>query len=286
MSLPFRDPAPTDETWREHGRELALCRGAACFKAVALHFGTDSAKALEQRIDGRGPYVNEMGDRSWSGKYRRWLTRGTVPTDETVERVRVRSEGAVDLAMWRDLVLWSVLEATPPSLARLHATKERFSPQIRTVLFGDHLPNRMGRFVHFDIGRDRLLALRDLHSLEALCALLCLAREGELLGDDPRHSLPTMCAFDILPRVLCAHPPLRTRWQILYACLERVFFARVYGDGICLAFSAAAIERALARLDTDAHAELPQLAGRRKRVLDSLGDGLQPLEAALQALAI
>src|SRR5688500_1497757 len=102
MSLPFRTPAPTDETWREHGRELALCRGAAC--------GTDSAKALEQRIDGRGPYSNELGDRSWSGKYRRWLTRGTVPTDETVERVRARSEGAVDLAMWRDLVLWSVAE--------------------------------------------------------------------------------------------------------------------------------------------------------------------------------
>lgn len=264
MSLPFRSPAPTDEAWREHGRELALCRGAACFTAASLHFGTDSPKALEQRIDGRGPYINELGDRSWSGKYRRWLTRGSVPTDETVERVKVRSEGAVDLGLWRELGLWSVLAAKPPSLGWLHAEKERFSPPIRTILFGDHVRNRMGRFVHFDIGRDRTLALRDLRSLEALCALLCLAREGELLGDDPRHSLPTMCAFDILPHVLCANPPLRSNWPLLYGCLERVFFARVYGDGICLDFSAAAVERALCMLDQDAGAELPQLSGRRK----------------------
>lgn len=285
MSLPFRTPAPTELTWREHGRELTLCRGAACFTAAALHFGTDSPKALEQRIDGRGPYINELGDRSWSGKYRRWLTRGTVPSDETVERVKMRSEGAVDLSSWRDLVLWSVLEATPPSLAWLHTTKERFSPPIRTILFGDPARNRMGRFIHFDTDRDRLLALRDLRSLEALCALLCLAREGELLGDDARHSLPTMCAFDILARVLRAHPPLRFKWQLLYACLERVFFARVYGDGICLSFSAAAVERALGVLDQDARAELPQLSGRRKPTLDT-PEAERPLEDALEALAV
>ncbi len=284
MTIPFLPPEPTPKQWEEHQREIARCRGSTCFGALTAHFKTDSPVALELLVDG-ATYVTQGGDRTSSGKYRRWYRDGIAPRDVTVEHVLALTNGAVDLRYWRDLILWKLLARVPPALDELHyMMEESFPRSIRKILFYEYDRDRFGRFHHSDIGRERILTLRDLRSLNAFLALLCLAREGELLGDDPRHSLPTMCAFDILPYILHRFAPLRWRWAILFGCLDRVFFRRIYGEsGAYYAFPREGVEAGLATLDADSNFTLPAMSGRhapRPAVEhdDSLRDGLAAIK--------
>lgn len=271
MLLPFRPPEPTAKEWAEHQREIGRCRGSACFKALAVHYETNSPSKLEALVDGR-TYITKQGDRSTSNKFRVWFRDGKAPSDDTVCHVYNVTHGKVDLRYWRDLILWQLLAHEPPSLIRLqYLMEESFPRSIRGILFFAYDRDRFGRYHHGDIGRERTLELRDRRSLDALLAMLCLARKGEILGDDSQHSLPTMCAFDMLPYVLHQSAPLRFRWEKLFSCLERVFFRRLYGeDGDCCSFPRERVEEGLAALDNDPNAILRPMSGlRAKRKIDA-----------------
>lgn len=106
------------------------------------------------------------------------------------------------------------------------------------------------------------LKLRALGTLSAFMALLSLSREGEILGHDPSHFLPAACAFDMLPRVLIATPLLLPPWKSLYACLDRIFFQRIYADGMYWQFEQTVIEDAVSHLPINSEYQWPLMAGR------------------------
>jgi hypothetical protein len=237
-----------------------------------MHFGTDSPKALEWRVDRRRPYCSS-DDESLSNKYRRWR-QGKAPSDDTVAHVATRSAGGVKLDFWRDLALWDLLAPEPPPIHWMHRLLARSSRSVRRILFGD--TDLEERLRHSLLETEQTLAIRNQHSLEAFITLLCLARKGEILEDDPHHFLPAACAFDILPRILYSHQPLRYRWESLFQCLERIFWKRVYSTGAYYHFPIETVRSSLDALDADPATELPRMSGRRFRVVDS--DPLKRIE--------
>lgn len=264
MPIAFLPPLPPEDGWISHRREVKCCRGSACYAALAAHFGTDSPKTLELRVDGRKPYDVD-GEVSISNKYRRWRQGSPLPGDATVSKVLKRSGGSVRLGFWRDLPLWELLAPEPPSMQRIHQLLETTSPMIKRVLFMDRMPNRQGRYQHSPVERDQVLVIRNQGTLDALIALLCLARKGEVLEDDPRQYLPAAGAFDVLPRVLYAHKPLRYRWEDLFACLERIFWKRVYSIGATYSFPMEQVQSGLETLTANPAAKLPFTLGARNR---------------------
>lgn len=264
MPIGFHPPLPADHDWKDHDKAIKRCRGTVSYGALAAHFGTDSPKILEWRIDRRTPY-STGDDASTSNKYRRWRQGQALPHDDTIAQVAGRSAGGVRLGYWRDLPLWELLAVEPPPMQRLHGFLERSSRSVRQILFMDGQPDRLGRFHHSMLERSRTLAIRNLRSLDAFLALLCLARKGEILDDDPHHFLPAACAFDIFPRVLYSHRPLRYRWEGLFNCLHRIYWSRVYLDGAIYTYPIESVYSGLNALDANPAAELPQMSGKRRR---------------------
>lgn len=281
MPIAFRSPVPTDADWQAQKNGIKLCRGAACYAALAAHFGTDSQAPLEWRVDHRRPYGadNDEVDKSNSNKYLRWRQGKTLPSDGSVQQVYERSGGGVRLDFWRDLPLWELLQRMPLPIPRLHALLESAPTGIRRILFADAAPSETGRYAHAMLEGSELRAIRNLRSLDAFMALLCLSRKGEILDDDVYQYLPAACAYDIFPRVLYSYPPLRCEWETLFACLERIFWRRVYSNHGYFEFPIETIRSSLQRLDDDPPAHLPRKSGNRLRVVDS--DPLKALEDRL-----
>jgi len=257
-----------DDFWTGHLKAVKRCQGAVCYGALVAHFGTQSPKHLEWRIDRRRPYDGD-GDPSISNKYRRWRQGKALPGRSAVAWVRERSGSSVRLDFWLGLPLWELLAPEPPPLQRIHQLLLASPVTIRGSVF---------RYASFDAERcfrttrepAQLLAIRNQHSLDAFIALLCLARKSEMFSDAQHHFLPTACAFDILPRVLYTHRPLRYRWEDLFACLETIFWSYPfpYPDRRDCKFSIETVRSGLQALDVDPAAELPQLSGKRVRVID------------------
>ena len=231
MAIPFLSPLPPADSWANHRIEVKRCAGAACYGALASHFGTDSPKRLEWLVDHRKPYGCDS-DAAVSNKYLRWRQGKALPHDDTVSHVASLTKNSVRLDFWRGLPLWELLAPEPPSMQRLHRLLEALPSSIRRILFLNSSPDRLGRYRHCMVDRQQTIAIRSQRSLDAFIALLCLARKGEILDDDPHQFLSSACAFDIFPRVLFTHQPLRYRWQELFTCIERVFWKRSYVDGM------------------------------------------------------
>jgi hypothetical protein len=261
MALPFREP-PSIEAEQAHAADIARCRGSACYVAIARHFGSEAPNVLERRIDGRAPYVNE-GQKSWSRKYRKWITHGRVPSPDTCELVWKMSGQSVDLRRWRDLFLWELLSLTPPSLERIHAEMAAMPLQIRRKLCAQHDDDGFGRFVRSEFERETVLSIRNLGSLNAFIALLCLSREGEIINSDPHHYLPAFCAFDMLPRILYSYPELRYCWEQLFECLRMTYWNRKYVHNMTLVPRKETIVEHLATLDANPHALIAPKSGIR-----------------------
>ena len=267
MAIPLRDPVPTVNDWNAYKTAVKVSRGTACYTAMALHFRTSAPNAFDRIIDGRKPYTTTRKgvpylEKSRSGKYRAWL-RGTSPSDRTCDAVLKASIGVLDLRFWRDTSLWELLAKKPPAIERLQNLRENASLTVRKILFGTTSPNRQNRFVHEDLSRDNMLALRDLGTVDAFVVILSLARQAEVLNDDSTHALAVTCAFDSFPRLLMECPPLALHWEKLYACLDFMFWRRLYDEGLYLNFS---IERARSNLEAlrvDPDATLDRMSGRR-----------------------
>lgn len=264
MPIEFRVPFGD---YAAHLKEVKKACGMVCYGALAAHFGTDSAKALEWRIDRRGPYRqnDDDADPSSSNKYLRWRQGKALPHTDSIEHVRDRSGQAVKLDYWKDLPLWELLAPDPPLISRLNRLLEGMPKNIRRHLFIDGEPDLRGQFQHSWPERDQFLTIRNQRSLDALIALLCLARKGEVMEDHPRHYFPSACAFDLLPHVLHGNTALRYRWEGLFVCIERLFWNRVYVSGFQNFFPIETIRDGLLKLDADPNAILPSLSGERSR---------------------
>lgn len=254
------------DEWISHKKQVKSARGAVCYGALAAHFNTESSRVLEWRADRRTPYDCD-GDLSPSHKYLRWRQGQTLPHDESVDHIHARTAGAVRLRFWRDLPLWELLGSQAPPMSWMLRLLEKSPVNIRRILFADDQANRYGRFHHAVPTRTQILGIRNLYSLDAFIVLLCLARKGEVLEDDPQHFLPSACAFDIFPRILYSYRPLRYRWEGLFTCIERLFWNRVYFDGIYHKFPIEVIRTNLALLDTTPNSDFHQISGKRLSVV-------------------
>jgi hypothetical protein len=263
MGIPFIPATSGVEDWKAFEHQVRCCRGAACFGAAAAHFGTQSAKTLEFRID-RKRYVTEFGEHTWTGTYARWFLKGTKPSEETAGRILERSGGAVRIAYWRDLPLWDVLTHTPPPIEKLHCYLEAMPKEIRRILFRGSDEFRGRRAVHMPLERSEYLAIRNLKSLDAFICLLCLAAKGDLLDHDPSHLLPSLCAIDVFPHVIYRHPALAFRWEHLHACLSRIFLERLYSGGAVFNFPIEHVRANLLALRERRPSDLTMLSGIRQ----------------------
>lgn len=259
MPLDFR----IQPDWDAHSREVKIARGSACFAALAAHFGTNSPKVLESRADAR-PLRRGDDEQSSSNKYLRWR-QGKIPHDKSVAQIRVRTGGSVNLAFWRDHPLWELLAPEPPSIPRLLRLLEGTPSNIRRILFHKSIDTPTERVNHTPLTRAEVLGIRNLRSLDAFTTLLCLARKGDVLEDGAHHFLPSACAFDLLPRILYSYRPLRYRWEGLFGCIERVYWNRLYLDGIYSKFPIERVRDSLTQLDADPSVCLPSISGMRKR---------------------
>ena len=222
------------------------------------------------------PYITRWGDPSPSNKFRRWRQGKALPSKGTVEHVAVRSAGAVRLDFWRDLPLWALLNPEPPPMRMLHHIVEKLHISIRRLVLLQEFRGRFGQINHSTLERDQILAIRNHHSLDAFIALLCLSRKGEVMENEPQQFLPAECAFDILPRVLYSHRPLRCQWGLLFECLDRIFWKRAYSTGFCYTFPMDVVRSSLQALDANPSAQLPRMSGKRYRVIDD--DPLKGIE--------
>lgn len=266
MPIEFLPPFPPLDAWAAHKKEVKRCRGTACYAAIAAHFGSNSPKILEWRVDRREAYTTKDDDKSLSNKYRRWRQGTALPSEGSVVHVADRSGRSVRLDFWRDLPLWELLAPEPPPIRRLHAILEGLPEPLSRILFG--FIGRMEQYNHEMPSRDQTLAIRNHRSLPAFIALLCLARKGEALDNDPQHFLSSACAFDIFPRVLYSHQPLRYRWEGLYVCLERIYWKRIYISKMCFNYSIDAVRSNLQALDQDPSTDIPRVSGKRFRVIN------------------
>lgn len=265
MPIEFR--VPPEDGWVSHIKEVKQARGTVCYGALAAHFGSESPKALDWRIDRRKPYGegDDDSDPSGSNKYRRWRQGKALPHPDSIEHIRDRSGGSVGLEYWKDLPLWELLAPEGPRIWRLNRILEQMPKNIRVHLFPAGEPDMCGRHHHSPPEGDKIRAIRNQSSVEALITLLCLARKGEELEDDLQHYLPSACAFDLLPRVLYSNPALRYRWEGLFACIERLFWNRIYVWGFHATFPIDTIREGLQALDANPSAVLPIMSGYRDR---------------------
>lgn len=263
MTLRQQHPV-TPEQLQAHKSRIARCRGAACLAELERVFGTAESNALERMIDGRTARRNANGEAVWSRKYAHYAT-GTVPDPSTV----VRAEKAASalgrptrLRYWRGHPVWALLAEPVIPLAAVRSIMAELPLAVREQLYYLSLIDPHGRQIRQEFSRNSTLRLRDLGTLDAFAGLLALAREGEILEDDPRQALPARCAFEILPRVLLENPPLMCRWQDLFDALKLGFWNRVYhGGAIFPEYTLANLEHGLEAHTNRLATPLPWSAG-------------------------
>lgn len=259
VAIAFRQPAPSAAAWEKHAVEVRMCQGEVCLSALKGMFHTDSLRRLELLVDGRGAY-RPGEDRSVSNKFRTWK-KGTLPSRETVKRASAKSGSDPALTFWRYHPLWDLLTREPRDIEWLNEQLEQSPPKIREVLFFRRRPDRSGRYLHTPPTREQALIIRDMHSLEALVAHLCLARKAELAANDLMHFLSAAAAYDMLPWVLLQNPILEQQRAVLIRCLKRVFWIRQYAEDTAWKLPIKKIESRLATLKRDPNAQLPQTLG-------------------------
>lgn len=271
MALPFRS-LPTAAALREHDARIDICRGTACFQDLCLGLNETSANELARQIDGDHGRIGRDGTKQFSGKYRQWRY-GKAPAEETIVLVESRFPGKTRLRRWRNLLLWDLLrEPFELTLSELHERMTHLPPRIRKLLFLSAGPNAMGRYPRHAMSRERILELRDLHSLDAFIALLALAREGELINEDQRHVFPALCAFGIFAHVLAANPQLEACWEPLYDALHLAIWSRVYLEGIHPNFDKKWIVEHRAALRLDPKARCAVGGGLRRDQVKAMSD--------------
>lgn len=239
------------EVLRDHRALIAQCRGVTCLAELNRVFDTSESNALERIIDGKKPRRNVNGEALWSRKYARYL-KGTVPDLSTVrlaERAAVAIGRPTRISYWRDTPLWVLLAEPALKLEQLGPIMAGLPRVVRAELYHLSALDPYGRQLRKEFTRNGTIRMRDIGSIDAFVGLLALAREGEILEDDPRHVLAVRCAFEMLPIVLRNNPPLYRTWPDLFELLNVAFCGRVYHGGVILPdYTLANVERGIEAL--------------------------------------
>ena len=247
-----------------HKKTIAVCQGAACMAELERVFGTTESNALERIIDGKEVRLNDDGEAQWSRKYDRYW-RGSAPKEITLlraERAAIALGRPIRLRYWRNHPLWTLAAEPVAPLAVVRAIMADLPRTVRKELYHLDLLDPHGRQLRQDFTRNSVIRLRKQGSLDAFIGLLALAREGEILEDDPRHALPARCAFEMFPRIVHDHPQLHIRWRQLFDVLELAYWRRVYhGGAMYTDYTLQNVEYGLAAVAQDNHGTLPWTAG-------------------------
>lgn len=228
MAFPQRTPL-TPADIRAHAHRLKVCMGQACLTELHLAFGTSTANALEQIIEGDRVRRDESGRKIRSHKYRRY-GKGAVPEEDTIERAMVAACGqgvALRLHEWHKHALWQLLRLETPSLAEITSCLAALKPSVRSLIFDPTSPRRADRMDLMPFDREQGLALKANGSLDALVALLARTREAELL-EEWYHFLAASLVLELFPTVVANTPHLLVRWPELYALLDLAIWRRVW----------------------------------------------------------
>lgn len=263
MGIRQRIPV-TPAILRDHRDRIALCRGSACKVEMGQVFGTSESNELERIIDGRTARRNEIGVAQWSRKYDRY-DKGTVPDLDTVAKAEAAAAvlgKPIRLRFWREHPLWTLLKEPVVSLEVIRIIMADLPRKVCREIYDLGDPNHRGEYSRHDFSRSHALALRDLGTVDAFVGLLALAREGEIIEDQPRHWLSVLCAFEIFPLVLLDNPHLSARWEELYAAIELAFWRREYHPGsYCAAYTLENAKIAFDSVRRDRSVKLPWSAG-------------------------
>lgn len=242
------DPRWGNEAFWLHRRAVARCAGAACFAAVARHFGSDSPIVLEHRIDRRGSYFTQLGTPVWAGTYRRWRDHGVVPSTAKATLISNRSGDSVDVRAWYRLLLWRLLDQ-PVIYIEPIVLPRVFPQQIARTLLRCSSPANDSYLIWLRASPVDVQSLFRLGSLDAFTALVLLARHSEHFGASAPELYAGVCAYGLLPQILYQTPVLRYRWRDLHRCIANVL-TRSFSEPIFLDTSEHAIAVRLAELDS------------------------------------
>lgn len=297
MGIPQRHLV-TREMLKKHKKRIEVCRGIVCMEEIGIVFGTKESNELERIIDNKEPRRNEHGEAQWSRKYDRYLT-GTVPNPATVENISKKAkelDKTENVAYWRDLSLWTLLKEPFASLEKIrevmnlmphNARKNLFHlreiescvpplpqdlvdhikatapPDVRELLIQlERLEKPEKRLLRQDFSRKQAIKFRDMRSLDGFIALLAIAREGEILEEDPRQALSARCAFEIFPLILLDNPHLHACREELFLALKLAFWDReLHGGFYYSEYTFENVEIGLETYARDRSAKLPWTAG-------------------------
>ena len=280
MSIGFCDNVDA-ATWVAHDAQLAQCCGSVCVAVVSEHFQRTRGKVLSlDELEVACGFARHRDEAH--GTLRNWK-HGTRPRPGSIAKVLDATDGAVDLGLWVHHALWRVLASEAPNLPQLNRWLEACHPRIRRVLAIARVGN--AGFTHPVPERATVLAVRDLDGLDAFVAMLCLARRGEVTEDDVAHSLPSLCAYDMYPRLVVGNELIRTIWEPLAACVTRQFWRRYYAGGPTLGLDLEMVKRDVERRLANPRARVRPRSGRRLTVRQQLASERLMLEFREEELA-
>jgi len=244
---------------RFHSEQVALCRAHLCVQALAHHFDCDPGNPAELEEHCGFTAADEFADRyGRHGTVRKWLKNGIRRYPRSATRLKKKTDGKVDLKVLMDAPLLRLIEFEPPQLSWLQVTLESNPEARRWLLDKWERSDALSEFPD----RRKVLQLRNHSTLGAFDAMLCLARRGEVTGRQQEHSFPSLCAFDMFPHVLLRYPQWRHRWRVLADCLHRVFWCRIYLDGIMMDLPMSLLERNVEMVLANRWARPQRVSGR------------------------
>jgi hypothetical protein len=259
--MSFGFPDEVDEAaWTAHELAINRCRGGVCYDAIVGFFAArDGIRYGKNKLEVLCGFVKNRADAR--GTIRSWVDRGVEPSRALIAAVKRATGGIVDLAKVVDHPLWDLLRRKSPSLPWLNRALELRSAAVREVLYLE--ADRAGRFSHHTPDRQTTLTLRDLGGLDAFTAMLILARRGEWEEHDPSHALPSMCAFDMFPRMIVSEATLKCRWEDLADCMVRMYWRRIYRGGAIYSPPLSRLPLRIVRLQANPRAKFRCFSGRR-----------------------
>lgn len=227
--MPYRDPLSA-QALAVHQRRLRRCIGSACVVEALSTSGLTSIRRLEAFFRGGTPPLDATGKPMWSGLCKRWRNGVALPSNAMCDRATQMTNGRARLQYWRDHALWRLI-AEPNELGARQIVEMlwQLPEHVSRVLF---LSLHRSRPILGEISEEQLVELRQMRSLDALVALLGLARLAEQMCNDERHAVVAASAFSILAPVVRSSPQLTTSSEHLFELLTTSFWSHWYLGGV------------------------------------------------------
>lgn len=256
--MPYREPM-SSQCLAAHKRRLRKCVGSVCVTEALSATGLTSVRRLEAVLRGGTPPIDATGKPMWSGLCKHWRNGTALPSDAMCKRAHEATAGRARLTYWRDHALWSLL-VEPNHLDARHIVDMlwQLPAPVRHVLF---LNLSRSRPILAEISDERLRDLRRSRSLDALVALLGLARIADQMCHDERHAVLTSSAFSILAPVVHESPQLQPLSEPIFQLVCTSFWSHWYLGGVRQDLTYETFRRHLDALASNPNAECDSSIG-------------------------